>query len=156
MIHQKLLEFQRKGITVEKDGTNPHFKSRYTSLNEVLRKVKPVLNDLGVVIIQAPEWSELEAEKAPFGLTTTLYDTEDGTEVSCFVAFIGAVDMQKLGGAITYARRYSLVTLLGLEDEDDDGNSASQKAVPKPMSRSKLAQADYEAGKPPFEDDPLN
>jgi hypothetical protein len=35
-------------------------------------------------------------------------------------------DPQKLGGAITYMRRYSIIAMLGLEQEDDDGNSASQ------------------------------
>ena len=35
-------------------------------------------------------------------------------------------DMQQLGGAITYAKRYSLVSLFGLSEEDDDGNKASE------------------------------
>ena len=40
--------------------------------------------------------------------------------------------MQGLGSAITYARRYSLVSMLGLEAEDDDGNKAVQhKPQPK-------------------------
>ena len=33
--------------------------------------------------------------------------------------------MQQLGSAITYARRYGLVSMFGLEQEDDDGNLAS-------------------------------
>jgi hypothetical protein len=32
---------------------------------------------------------------------------------------------QKIGSNLTYYRRYALVTMLGLEDEDDDGNVAS-------------------------------
>lgn len=123
-IYKKLLEFQKKGVTVEKDGTNPHFKSSYVTLNEVLDKVKGPLNELGVVIVQRPVQNAPEAGYA--GLETILVDTEDDTKVECFVPFVGATDMQKLGGAITYARRYSLVTLLGLEDEDDDGNGASK------------------------------
>ena len=34
-------------------------------------------------------------------------------------------DPQKVGGAISYARRYALMTFLGLAAEDDDGQSAS-------------------------------
>ena len=36
--------------------------------------------------------------------------------------------MQQLGSAVTYARRYSLLPLLNIETEDDDGNLASGKA----------------------------
>ena len=36
-------------------------------------------------------------------------------------------DMQQLGSAITYARRYSLIPMLNIECEDDDGNLASGK-----------------------------
>ena len=38
-------------------------------------------------------------------------------------------DPQKLGSCITYYRRYTLSSLLGLQSEDDDGNTASNKAV---------------------------
>lgn len=122
MIYKKLLEFQKKGITLKKDGTNPHFRSSYVTLNEVLDKVKKPLNDLGVVILQGGA-----VQDGVQGLQTALYDTEDDTQVSCFMPYVGASDSQKLGGANTYLRRYSLITLLGLEDEDDDGNTASAK-----------------------------
>lgn len=131
-IYAKLLEFQKQGITITKDATNPHFRSSYSSLNEVLDKVKKPLNDLGVLILQKPN-----AE----GLHTTLLDAEDGSHADCFVPFIGAADMQKLGGAITYARRYSLVTLLGLEDEDDDGNAASAPKAPSRAAQRPTAPA---------------
>ena len=117
MIYKKLLEFQRLGISIKKDKTNPHFKNDYASLNEVLDKVKKPLNDMGVVIVQTP------CEGASLGaLKTTLFDTEDESTFESYVPLINATDMQKLGSAITYARRYALVSMLALEDEDDDGN----------------------------------
>jgi len=115
MIHAKLLEFQKLGITVEKDAANPFFKSRYTSLNQVLEKVKKPLNDMGVVIVQRSTIT---------GVDTELIDTEDDSKVYSFVPFVAATDMQKLGSAISYARRYALIALLCLEDSDDDGESA--------------------------------
>ncbi len=142
MIHKKLLEFQKKGITLKKDGTNPHFRSSYVTLNEVLDKVKKPLNDLGIIIVQTPERD---------GLNTYLIDTEEslvipptensdvfghtsavpneGAFIQSFVPYINATDMQKLGGAITYARRYALIAMLGLEDEDDDGTAATKAPV---------------------------
>ena len=125
MIYKKLLEFQKLNITIEKDAINPHFKNSYSSLNEVLSKVKKPLNDLGVVILQSPVVTPTNSF-----LQTVLLDTEDDTQIESLTAFVNATDMQKLGGAITYARRYSLVSMLGLEDADDDGNTASAPEVP--------------------------
>lgn len=123
-IHTKLLEFQKLGITIIKDGKNEYFKnkagspSKYCTLNEVLDKVKKPLNDIGVVIIFEPQ---LE------GLKTILYDTESKTEISSFMKYVDCSNAQKLLACNTYYRRGSLVSLLGLEDEDDDGNKASEK-----------------------------
>jgi hypothetical protein len=116
-IYTKLLAFQKLGVSIKKDKKNPHFKKDYASLNEVLDKVKKPLNELGVLLLQQVD---------EIGIITTLHDTESATEVTCRLNFIGATDMQKLGGAITYARRYALVAMLGLEDDDDDGNAASK------------------------------
>lgn len=116
-IYTKLLEFQRKGISIKKGSQNPHFKNKYADINEILDKVKKPLNDMGVVIIQCPTID---------GLETTLYDTDSATSVTGLLPFIQKQDAQKLGSNITYNRRYSLVSMLGLEDHDDDGNRASE------------------------------
>lgn len=126
-IHTKLLQFQKMNITIARDGSNPHFKSRYSTLNEVLDKVKKPLNDLGIVIMQL---SETE------GLRTTLLDTQNGTRVTSIIPYVGNDTAQKTGACITYYRRYGLVSLLGLEDDDDDGNTASA-----PTQKEKLANA---------------
>lgn len=122
MIHKKLLEFQKKNIAVTKDGENPHFRSNYATLNEVLSKVKAPLNELGVLILQTPEKD---------GLRTRLHDIEDASFIEGFLPYVEATTAQKLGSNNTYNRRYSLVTLLGLEDEDDDGNVASASVLTK-------------------------
>ena len=121
-INSKLLAFQKLGITVERDAANPFFKSRYTSLNQVLEKVKKPLNDAGVLIVQRA--GNLEGPEPFTGIWTELIDTEDDSKVSSFVPFVAATDMQKLGSSISYARRYALISLLCLEDSDDDGESA--------------------------------
>lgn len=131
-IYKKLLEFQKLGVTIKKGSTNPHYRSTYANLNEVLDKVKPELNKMGVVIVQKPDAN---------GLWTVLHDTEDDSVVECYLPFVQMTDAQKLGSNITYNRRYSLVTLLGLEDEDDDG----QRAVyTKPEPKGDMAKVAYE------------
>ena len=131
MIYKKLLEFQKLGISIKKNSVNPHFKNEYADLNEVLDKVKKPLNELGIVIIQEPD-SFTNIGQNIIGLRTKLYDTEDDTSVESYTPLVNIVDMQKLGGAITYAKRYSLVAMLALEDDDDDGN----KAVAKPTEEA--------------------
>lgn len=130
MIYKKLLDFQKLGISIKKNSVNPHFKNEYADLNEVLDKVKKPLNNLGVVIVQTPTSD---------GLATCLYDTEDDTTLASIIPYINATDMQKLGGAITYAKRYALIAMLALEDDDDDGNKASvKKEYPKPITNEDL------------------
>lgn len=119
MIYKKLLAFQKLGITIKKGTKNPFYKSEYADLDEVLSKVKEPLNEMNVVIIQTPTIE---------GLKTVLYDTEDDTFVEGLLEFVQKSDAQKVGSNITYNRRYSLVTMLGLEDKDDDGNKASDSA----------------------------
>jgi len=121
-IYSALLKFQKLGISIKKGETNPHFKNKYADINEILSKVTKPLNDLGVVVIQRPTAQ---------GLLTVLHHVESGTEVKGLLEFVQKTDAQKLGSNITYNRRYSLVAMLGLEDDDDDGNVASDKAEPK-------------------------
>lgn len=125
-IYKKLLEFQKLGISIVKSNVNPHFKNKFADMNEVLGKVTKPLNDLGVVIIQIPT---LE------GLKTVLYDTESDTSVEGVLEFVQKTDAQKLGSNITYNRRYSLVTLLGLEDADDDAETAVGRTPDLPVIR---------------------
>lgn len=126
MIHKKLLEFQKLTVVLKKKGENPHFRSKYVPLNEVLEKIKPHLNRMNILILQIPLKDSLH---------TKLIDTEDDSFVESFMPYVEVTTAQKLGSNNTYNRRYSLVTLLNLEDEDDDGNEASAEAKPKRASK---------------------
>jgi len=64
MITKKLLEFQKLNIVVSKDGENPHFKSSYATINEVLAKVKKPLNDMGILPLSIIFHSRFSEEKS--------------------------------------------------------------------------------------------
>ena len=132
-IYKKLLAFQMLDITIKKDGSNPHCKSKYATLNEVLEKIKKPLNEMQILVLQTPEKE---------GLRTVLMDMEDDSKVECFMPYVEVSTAQKLGSNNTYNRRYSLVTLLGLEDEDDDGNKASEPTVRVAPKSAPKAQID--------------
>lgn len=126
---KKLLEFQMKVSSISKDSENPFFKSKYFDINKLLEIIKPVLNEMEVVILQPLR--NVEGRPA---LGTVLYDIKEDKILSdSTVTLPDLQDPQKMGSAITYYRRYSLQSLLGLEAEDDDGNLASNKTVKEPV-----------------------
>ena len=100
---------------------------------------------MGVRILFQPE-----AE----GLRTILMDLESNTSVESFMKHVGIGNAQSVLSCNTYYRRSSLVALLGLEDEDDDGNKASV-VIPKANPNQSLIDEvkkidsleDYEAWK---------
>lgn len=116
-IYKKINDFKTKVGAIKKDSTNPHFKNKYASIESVLDTIEQPLLDSGLGFIQCVE---------DLNLITTIYDTESDVVIQSKVPLIlNKQDMQQLGSAITYARRYGLVSMFGLEQEDDDGNLAS-------------------------------
>lgn len=115
-INAKLLEFQKLNLTIGKDSTNPHYKSKYASLSHTLDLVVPELNKLGLVIV-----SSVDTEY----IVTSIIDSESGDKIESRFPLCGA-KAQDFGSSITYGRRYSIVSLLNLNvDDDDDGNEAN-------------------------------
>src|SRR5580692_8778828 len=110
---QLMLEVQMEVGPVKKTSDNPHFRSTYADLNEVLGAVLPVLNSKGLRLSH-------EVGKNEFGqYVMTIISGAGGSATTC-VFFSGSEDnMQKIGAAITYARRFGVVSLLSLEQEDD-------------------------------------
>lgn len=120
--------------TIPKNHTNPHFKSRYADLSDVLAAVRPVLAKHGIALVQPLRWTDAGLE-----LVTALLKGDERLESSMPLP----VDAkpQDLGSRLTYLRRYSLCALLGVAAEDDDDGNAAQAAEPK--YRSDGSQADY-------------
>ena len=114
-IFKKLLAIQSENITVAKDATNPHFKSKYMDLDTIIEVYTPVLTAHSIVAFHHTESGILK---------TTLHDTESDTSITSEFSILNS-DPQKRGAEITYGRRYNLCQLLNITAEDDDGNTAS-------------------------------
>lgn len=116
-----LAKFQGAMKPIAKDASNPFFKSKYASLSVIIEDTKEPLVKCGLSYAQFPDETD--------GLTTILMHTSGEWISSTYN--ISPVDRkpQSLGSAITYARRYALQSILGLQVEDDDGNEATK---PKP------------------------
>ena len=119
--------FQAESVALQRDKINPAFKSKYLSLDALHEQVMPLLSKHGLVWITAPNFEAHGGEIEP-NLSYRLIHAESGHETSGRLPLIlGKRDMQGLGSAVTYARRYALMSVLGLvADEDDDGNAASR------------------------------
>lgn len=104
-----------------KNATNPHYKNRYADLAEVINTSRGLLAEHGVSVIQCPGMED--------GLVTveSMLLHESGEWIkSVAKSPLPKADPQGVGSATTYLRRYSLAALLGIAQEDDDGENASQ------------------------------
>lgn len=126
-MYEKLLNVQRELGAIQKDSTNPYFKSKYFDINALLAHVKPVLNKHGLVIVQA-----LTNVGGKSALDTKIIDAESKNVIESEPVILPeCTDAQKFGSAVTYFRRYAIQTLLALEAEDDDANVATNKITKK-------------------------
>lgn len=119
---EALVAAQAEMPKVEKRGKNPHFKNEYVTLDDLLDAVRPVLNRHGIAVVQMPTFVATTGAPA---LTTTLLHTSGEKLETSVPLILQKDDMQGMGAAITYARRYMLAAALGIaEGTDDDGNQA--------------------------------
>ena len=120
-IYKKLNEFSQKVGAVRKNANNPFHKSKYATIESVIDTISGPLKECGIGYFQCVE---------DRFLVTTVYSLDEGGIITSRVPLLlQKEDMQQLGSAITYARRYALVSMFGLEQEDDDGNYASGKST---------------------------
>jgi hypothetical protein len=115
-----------------KGSVNPHFKSRYADLAEVLNTVRPVFAKHGIAIIQSTGFDGVMVS-----VTTALVHKEGGYITSVASCTPAKTDGQGVGAATTYLRRYSLAAACGVAQEDDDGQTAAHNrpaVVTKPSN----------------------
>ena len=127
-----LIDFNGRVSKISKDAKNPFFKSNYASLSNIQDAISKPLAESGIVYSQMPTGVN--------GLCTILIHAESGEYImdSYTMPVSKPNDPQAVGSAITYAKRYALAGILGLNiDDDDDGNKAAEKDVEKPWLNPK-------------------
>ena len=115
-LYPKLHAAKQKIGKVVKNSTNPHFKNKYADINGLIETVEPILLEQGLLLLQPI---------AEGIISTSIIDIESGQSVVSSMRLPEIQDPQKVGSAVTYYRRYTLQSLLSLQAEDDDANSAS-------------------------------
>lgn len=141
---EDLLDAQKEIEGVDKDGKNPFFKSEYTTLNATIQACKEILNKHNIILMQP-----IVSDEHGVYVATVIFHASSTEKIESRMRIIPAKenDPQAQGSAITYARRYSLKSLLCMSDEDDDGEKA--------MSRDPIMQATrtYPKAKPVVDND---
>jgi ERF superfamily len=133
---------------VIKGTKNPFYKSSYADLNTHLEAVEPLLEQNGLLLFQP-----VVDNTTNNVVTSRIYHVQSGQYVESSMKLVGETDMQKAGSGVTYARRYTLSSLLSMTAEDDDGNHASNKidkksqasVQSKPTASVQAAQAEVTA-----------
>lgn len=119
---------------VQKNRENAAFKSggktsKYADLGSVIEAIRPVAEH-GV-------WFRQVLHEGEKGVSVETLYTGFGATISAGTLFMPSdkANAQGFGSALTYARRYALVTAFGLSTEDDDGDEGS-----KPQQRQQQAE----------------
>jgi hypothetical protein len=133
-IASALVKAQKEFGPALKSSTNPAFRSRYADLSACVEAVIDALNNNDIFMMQPTH----ECDNGV--IVETIFIHSSGEQISSGKLHVPATkhDAQGYGSALTYARRYSLMTACGIAPEDDDGNSASKpKAAPaKPVAQA--------------------
>ena len=133
-----------------KTAVNPHFKSKYVDLASAIEAAQPALLDNGIAVLQGTS-GDIVGQSITV-TTRLLHSSGEWLEDSLTLPAVNRGDFsaQSAGSAITYARRYSYMAILGFAPEDDDGNGASQPqgtqraARPATPVSSAEPQSDYD------------
>ena len=161
-IYELLINARRDFKPLKESAYNPFFKSRYADLKEVINSVKESLsaNGLGfyqsadpisdtkeVIITTTDKNGTIKTETKIIGyskITTTIFSVSGEIITTTYPLIVSdTADPQKVGSAVTYAKRYGLTAALGIASEDDDAQSvsrpAAQTASAKPTQQAKPA-----------------
>ena len=132
-IYEKVMVVKATCGAIIKDMVNEFHHSRYYDVNKVLQQIEPLLQEQRLLLLQP-----IEGDK----VYTRIIDLDAPADAPKDLRMLeGYMDLpeydnpQKTGSAVTYFRRYGIVSLLGIESDvpDDDGNMAipSKKTAPK-------------------------
>lgn len=132
----------------KKDVSNSYFNSKYADLSSVLLAIQEALKACDLAVIQ-PVSTGVDGHY--FISTILLHSSGERLDFSSMRVPVMGADManaQKVGAAITYARRFHLASALGISQEDDDGNSLAGHSQPNrtPQQQPRPAQPQTSPG----------
>lgn len=107
------------GVAI-KNAVNPHLKNKYADLGAIWDACSEALKSCHLSVVQMPQPSD----DGKLHLETILMHRSGQWISGTAVVPIAKQDAQGYGATLTYARRYGLAALLGITQDDDDGERA--------------------------------
>jgi hypothetical protein len=105
---------------------------KYVTLDAIHEAVLPLLSANNLAWVTLPTYDDDGEVQLEYKLLHTSGDKIEGS----MKLFVSQPNMQQLGSAITYAKRYAICAVLGVTaDEDDDGTSATAAPYKKPVAK---------------------
>lgn len=127
-----------------KRADNPFLKSKYADLNSVIDVVYPAFHQNGFAVMQFCG----RDDHGDYVMTSLMHHSDDADPINSKVYLsYKKGDMQSYGGAITYARRYGMLTVCGVAVDDDDGNSSlghQRMQIKQDINEKRLTRAQQE------------
>lgn len=107
-----------------KTGFNPHFKSSFSTLEDLISVSRKALTDEGISVSQY-----IESKEGIPHLVTLMLGGGTSIKSECPIFLKDPTDIQKLGSAISYIKRYMYASIVGIatSEMEDDGNGISQQ-----------------------------
>ena len=133
-INAALVKALNEMPNVRKTGTGNYGK--FAELHELIESVRVVLARHDLAFMQ--DVSGLPDGR--IGITTILVHSSGEQVATGPLPMPAPNDPQKVGSAITYARRYALMATLGIATEDDDGQAAKPAPEQRPASSRASAE----------------
>jgi hypothetical protein len=115
---------------LSKDKENPFFKSSYVDLNQAIDALRPLEREQKISITMP--LTNCEGQPA---ISLVINDLETDEVETNVMPLPQLTDPQKIGSAITYYRRYMLMSFFNLKAEDDDGEGARPKPIANPVAK---------------------
>ena len=137
-LNAALCKAQSEMGPARKGKVNPAFRSNYADLASVIEAVQP-LHDNGLA------YSQLVAVDGDIVGVRTVLRHVSGQTLDCGSMTARAKDAsaQAIGSALTYLRRYSLMTACGIASADDDGNNAGKPSTSTPAGALAIDMAAF-------------
>ena len=115
----------------ELNCVNPHFKSKYADLASINDAIRKPLSDNGLSYLQ----EAITVQGGVSCATKIFHSSGQWIEMDPLIIPVAKSTAHAVGGAVTYARRYSLACALGVvAEEEDDGNEANKNAPSEPLA----------------------
>jgi len=137
-LNERIALVKTEMVALTKDQKGYNYK--YADLNQHIDMIEPLLEKNGLVLTQ-PVMTNGQVNM----VSTEISLKSDITQVAKSQLTLPAFDdLQKIGSAITYARRYTLNSFFGMKTEDNDGADANNNPVQLKQKRanSKLNSSD--------------